>query len=83
MDDESLKKHGWEPFPFVLKSDITTYFAFLLLPTTYFKAIYPPKNTNKAIASNIGKYLTIVADMPVSLLQLSCIYVAFNSSPLN
>ena len=25
MDDESLKKHGWEPFPFVLKSDITTY----------------------------------------------------------
>lgn len=25
MDDEALKKHGWEPFPFVLKSDITTY----------------------------------------------------------
>jgi hypothetical protein len=25
LDDESLKKHGWEPFPFVLKSDITTY----------------------------------------------------------
>ena len=26
MDDEELKKYGWEPFPFVLKSDITTYF---------------------------------------------------------
>ena len=26
MDDESLKHHGWEPFPFVLKSEITTYF---------------------------------------------------------
>ena len=26
MDDETLKKRGWEPFPFVLKSDITTYF---------------------------------------------------------
>lgn len=25
MDDETLAKHGWEPFPFVLKSDITTY----------------------------------------------------------
>ena len=25
MDDESLKKHGWEPFPYILKSDITTY----------------------------------------------------------
>ena len=25
MDDDSLKKHGWEQFPFVLKSDITTY----------------------------------------------------------
>lgn len=25
LDDETLKKHGWEPFPFVLKSDITTY----------------------------------------------------------
>jgi hypothetical protein len=26
MDDESLRQHGWEPFPFVLKSEITTYF---------------------------------------------------------
>jgi len=26
MDDESLKHYGWEPFPFVLKSEITTYF---------------------------------------------------------
>ena len=25
LDDDELKKHGWEPFPFVLKSDITTY----------------------------------------------------------
>ena len=25
LDDDDLKKHGWEPFPFVLKSDITTY----------------------------------------------------------
>jgi hypothetical protein len=25
MDDDDLKKYGWEPFPFVLKSDITTY----------------------------------------------------------
>jgi hypothetical protein len=25
LDDVDLKKHGWEPFPFVLKSDITTY----------------------------------------------------------
>ena len=25
MDDAELKKYGWEPFPFVLKSDITTY----------------------------------------------------------
>ena len=25
MDDNSLKRHGWEPFPFVLKADITTY----------------------------------------------------------
>ena len=25
MDDEALKKHGWEPFPYILKSDITTY----------------------------------------------------------
>ena len=26
MDDESLKQYGWDPFPFVLKSEITTYF---------------------------------------------------------
>jgi hypothetical protein len=26
LDDEQLQKHGWEPFPFVLKSEITTYF---------------------------------------------------------
>ena len=26
MDDEALKHYGWEPFPFVLKSEITTYF---------------------------------------------------------
>ena len=26
MDDDELKKYGWEPFPFVLKSDINTYF---------------------------------------------------------
>ena len=26
MDNESLKHYGWEPFPFVLKSEITTYF---------------------------------------------------------
>jgi hypothetical protein len=25
LDDEQLKQYGWEPFPFVLKSDITTY----------------------------------------------------------
>jgi len=25
LDDDELKKRGWEPFPFVLKSDITTY----------------------------------------------------------
>jgi hypothetical protein len=25
MSNEDLKKHGWEPFPFVLKSDIATY----------------------------------------------------------
>ena len=25
LDDDDLKKYGWDPFPFVLKSDITTY----------------------------------------------------------
>jgi hypothetical protein len=25
MDDDDLKKYGWEPFQFVLKADITTY----------------------------------------------------------
>lgn len=25
MDDDTLKHYGWEPFPFILKSDITTY----------------------------------------------------------
>ena len=25
LDDDQLKQYGWEPFPFVLKSDITTY----------------------------------------------------------
>jgi len=25
LDDDQLTKYGWEPFPFVLKSDITTY----------------------------------------------------------
>lgn len=25
MDDDGLKRYGWEPFPFVLKADITTY----------------------------------------------------------
>ena len=25
LDNDELSKHGWEPFPFVLKSDITTY----------------------------------------------------------
>jgi hypothetical protein len=26
LDKDQLDKHGWEPFPFVLKSEITTYF---------------------------------------------------------
>jgi hypothetical protein len=26
LDDEQLEYHGWKPFPFVLKSEITTYF---------------------------------------------------------
>ena len=26
LDKDQLEKHGWEPFPFVLKSEITTYF---------------------------------------------------------
>ena len=26
LDDDQLKHLGWEPFPFVLKSEITTYF---------------------------------------------------------
>ena len=26
LDDEELQKHGWEPFPFILKSEINTYF---------------------------------------------------------
>ena len=26
LDDDQLKKYGWEPFPFVLKSEINTYF---------------------------------------------------------
>jgi hypothetical protein len=26
LDDDQLQQHGWEPFPFVLKSEITTYF---------------------------------------------------------
>ena len=26
LDDDQLQHHGWEPFPFVLKSEITTYF---------------------------------------------------------
>lgn len=26
LDDDQLEKYGWEPFPFVLKSEITTYF---------------------------------------------------------
>ena len=26
LDDDQLKQYGWEPFPFVLKSEITTYF---------------------------------------------------------
>jgi hypothetical protein len=25
MGDAELKRHGWDPFPFVLKSDISTY----------------------------------------------------------
>lgn len=25
MDQDELQKHGWEPFPFVLKTDIQTY----------------------------------------------------------
>ena len=25
LDDDELQKHGWTPFPFVLKSDISTY----------------------------------------------------------
>ena len=25
LDDDDLKKHGWEPFRYALKSDITTY----------------------------------------------------------
>jgi hypothetical protein len=25
LDDDQLKQYGWEPFPLVLKSDITTY----------------------------------------------------------
>ena len=25
MDDVALKHYGWEPFPYILKSDITTY----------------------------------------------------------
>jgi hypothetical protein len=25
LDDDELKTHGWEPFPFTLKSDIATY----------------------------------------------------------
>lgn len=25
MDEEELKAHGWEPFPFILKSDISVY----------------------------------------------------------
>lgn len=25
MSNDDLQKHGWDPFPFVLKSDITTY----------------------------------------------------------
>jgi hypothetical protein len=25
LDDEQLKKYGWEPFPYTLKSDISTY----------------------------------------------------------
>ena len=25
LDDEELKKYGWEPFPYTLKSDLNTY----------------------------------------------------------
>lgn len=25
LDDDTLKHHGWEPFPYTLKSDINTY----------------------------------------------------------
>jgi hypothetical protein len=25
LDDDQLEEHGWKPFPFILKSDITTY----------------------------------------------------------
>jgi len=25
LDDDTLKSHNWEPFPYVLKSEITTY----------------------------------------------------------
>ena len=25
LDDDDLEKYGWKPFPFVLKTDITTY----------------------------------------------------------
>jgi hypothetical protein len=25
LDDDDLQKYGWKPFPFVLKTDITTY----------------------------------------------------------
>lgn len=25
MDDDQLKQYGWEPFPYILKSDLTTY----------------------------------------------------------
>ena len=25
LDNDQLKEHGWEPFPYTLKSDITTY----------------------------------------------------------
>lgn len=25
LDDDDLKKHGWEPFPYVLKAELNTY----------------------------------------------------------
>ena len=25
LDEDQLKKYGWEPFPYVLKSELTTY----------------------------------------------------------